>query len=163
MQANTFTYLPCPPLACTPHYEYSSADTPYSCSTETKIDQRTSEYHIEAKCPLKIPSILFTSQRWQWPAKRLHFHAQCKANSCFIWAAYFVWGGGCVGFPIYSGLRWWEFGGCVNIVLIKFEEWPLTRRSLCRKVAGPKVCSDAFLRLLKEFRILSWRVSVVFD
>lgn len=66
----------------------------------------------------------------------LHFHALCRANSYFIWAAYFVWGGGCVGFPVYSGLRWWELCGRVNIVPIKFEEWPLTTRSFCRKVAG---------------------------
>lgn len=92
--------LPRPPLACARYYEYSNVINSYLCSTGPKIDQRTSEYQIEAKSPLKISSILFTSQRWQWPAKRLHFHALCKANSYFIQAAYFVWGGGCVGFPV---------------------------------------------------------------
>lgn len=91
--------LPSPPLASAP-YEYSNVNNSYLCSTGPKIDQRASEYQIEAKSPLKISSILFTSQRWQWPAKRLHFHALCKANSYFIQAAYFVWGGGCVAFPV---------------------------------------------------------------
>ncbi len=157
MHTNSFTHLPCPPLASAPYYEYSSVSTPYSCSTGPKIDQRTSEFQIEAKCPLKIPSILFTSQRWQWPAKRLHFHALCKANSYFIWAAYFVWGGGCVGFPVYSGLRWWELCGCVNIVPIKFEEWPLTRRVLDQKFA------PMLLRFLKECRSLLKRENEEFQ
>lgn len=111
MHTNTFTHLPCPPLACAPYYEKSSVNTSYSCSTRPKIDQRTSEYQIEAKCPLKIPSILFTSQRWQWPAKILHFHSLCKASSYYMRAAYLVWDGGCVCFPVYSGLWWIYFVG----------------------------------------------------
>lgn len=65
----------------------------------TKIDQRPWEYQIEAKCPLKISSILFTSQRWQWPAKRLHFHALCKANSFFYTSGPFRLGWRLCGFP----------------------------------------------------------------
>lgn len=55
--------VPRPPLACSPYYEYSNVKNLYLCSTGPKIDQRTSEYQIEAKSPLKISSILFTSQR----------------------------------------------------------------------------------------------------
>lgn len=58
-------HLPRPPLACAPVYEYSNVNNSYSCNTEPKIDQRISEYQIEAKSPLKISSILFTSRRWQ--------------------------------------------------------------------------------------------------
>lgn len=56
-----------------------------------------------------------------------------------------------MGFPVYSCLWWWELCGCMNIVLIKFEERPLTTKPFCRKAAGPP---QMLLRVLKD---LIWR------
>lgn len=56
MDTKAFSHLPRPLLACPPYDEYSSLNASYSCSAGLKINQRTWEYQIEAKYPLKYPT-----------------------------------------------------------------------------------------------------------
>lgn len=52
--------------------------------------------------------------------------------------SHLVWGGGCIGFPVYSGLRWWELCGFVNTASIRFEEWPVTTKTILKALKfGP--------------------------